>query len=186
LTPDGSGAALDNPVATLRGVGSANAAKLAKLGIVTVRDILYYFPVRHIDYRDTRPISQLAARGSGVFQTIQATVVEVRVERLRGRQSPAGQWLFGDVPEPRPGRPGLLRITARLRDATGSVTATWIRAQDYLSREFTPGRLVMLSGEIHSTWRGEELEFSDPDFEFVGGDETIHTGRLVPVYRLET
>ena len=182
-----AGGGLESPIASLRGVGPANGAKLAKLGVATVRDLLYHFPTRYIDYRDTRPISALRALGDERYQTIQATVVDVRVERLRGRGESAGQWLFADLPEPKSGRPGLLRVTARLRDETGAASAVWIRAQDYISREFTPGRLVIISGEVHATWRGEDVEFRDPDYEFAGSDDslqTIHTGRLVPVYRL--
>ena len=174
---------LDAPVTLLPRVGPANAERLARLGLRTIRDLLYYFPTRHIDYRDVRSIRDLRDLGSDAYQTILGTVADVRVERLRPRAGPGGQWMFRDVPEPRPGRPGLLKITVRITDATGSVEAVWIRAHDYLSRDLTPGRQVIVSGQCRLKWRGDTLEFVDPDHEFVGGVEAIHTARLVPVYR---
>ena len=179
----GSASDLGAPVTLLPRVGPANAERLARLGVRTVRDLLYYFPTRHIDYRDVRNIRDLRDLGSDAYQTILGTVADVRVERLRQRAEPGGQWMFRDVPEPRPGRPGLLKITVRLTDATGSVEAVWIRAHDYLSRDLTPGRQVIVSGKCRLKWRGDTLEFVDPDHEFVGGVEAIHTARLVPVYR---
>mgnify|MGYP005845609231 CR=1 FL=1 len=175
---------LDATVSVLPGVGPANAQRLGRLGVKTVRDLLFYFPSRHIDYRDLKSIGDLRADGGDVYQTVLGVVADVRVERLRQRTELGGQWLFRDVPERQGSRPGLIRITARLRDDTGSVDAVWLRAQDYLSRELTPGRRILVSGQCRYKWRGETLEFVDPEYEFPVGPEAIHTARMVPVYRL--
>ena len=173
---------LDASVGILPGVGPANAEKLARLGLRTVRDVLYHFPARHIDYSDVKSIRELRALGDDSAQTIQGEVVDVRVEPLRSRAAP-GQWMFSDVPARRAAPSGLKRITLRVRDHTGDVEAFWLRPQDYMSREFRPGRSVILSGVCRHRWRGDEVELVDPDYEFVGGAEAIHTARIVPVYR---
>lgn len=42
--------ALDQAVTYLPGIGAKNSEKLAKLGLHTVRDVLYYYPRDHVDY----------------------------------------------------------------------------------------------------------------------------------------
>jgi len=172
---------LEQPITSLRGVGATQSQRLRKLGLSTVRDLLHHFPTRYIDYADVKRIAELEDLGEGKYQTVVGRVVEARVEKTRSRGRPGGQWMFSDVPAPR-STPTLLRIVVRLQDETGAVEAVWLRPQDYLSREFTPGRLVAVSGVCRRRWSGYDLEFSNPDFEFVSGDEAIHTGRLVPVY----
>ena len=50
---------LDSSVKYLKGVGERRAALLAKLGIVTVRDLLYAFPFRYEDWGSTTAIADL-------------------------------------------------------------------------------------------------------------------------------
>ena len=40
---------LDDPVATLPGVSDKTEAKLGRLGIATIRDLLLFFPRRQLD-----------------------------------------------------------------------------------------------------------------------------------------
>ncbi|MBI2048809.1 MAG: hypothetical protein HYT30_02675, partial [Parcubacteria group bacterium] len=42
----------------------ATAKKLEKLGIRSVRDLLYHFPARYEDFSNIRPISQIEAGSS--------------------------------------------------------------------------------------------------------------------------
>ena len=53
-------AALDQrPVTTLKGVGDALAEKLAKLGVLTVQDLLFLLPTRYEDRTSIVPIGTL-------------------------------------------------------------------------------------------------------------------------------
>ena len=45
---------LDRAVTTLKGVGETRAKQLAKLGIITLRDLVYYFPRAYEKRGDTR------------------------------------------------------------------------------------------------------------------------------------
>ena len=47
------------PVATLRGVGPALAAKLARIGLHTVQDVLFHLPLRYEDRTRVVPIGGL-------------------------------------------------------------------------------------------------------------------------------
>ena len=49
---------LDSPVQYLKGVGPAFAKKFAKLGIVTVRDLLLCYPRKYIDYTQPYAIAE--------------------------------------------------------------------------------------------------------------------------------
>ena len=146
------------PVTILRGVGSANAERLRRLGVETVRDLLYHFPRYHLDYRAAKLIRDLAFEG---FETILATVWQVKVERKPG---------------------GLLIIRVTLADETGTAEAIWIRRRDYFSQELTTGRTIVVSGECRII--GGRPVFRDPEWEHYSGEDTVHTGRLVPVYPL--
>jgi ATP-dependent DNA helicase RecG len=149
---------LHAPIESVRGVGPANAERFAKLGVRTVRDLLYHFPRRHLDYRAARLIKDLTFEG---YETILATVWSVKVD----------------------GRPGgILVIRVILADESGTAEAMWVRRKDYLSKDFVTGRTVVLSGECRLV-NGRPV-FRDPEWENYVTEDTVHTGRLVPVYPL--
>src|SRR5579859_6496231 len=50
---------LHNPLQSLKGVGKSTSLALSKLNVVTIRDLLYFFPRAHYDYTDTRSISRM-------------------------------------------------------------------------------------------------------------------------------
>ncbi|GAI83568.1 unnamed protein product, partial [marine sediment metagenome] len=50
---------IDSPITVIRGISSSLATKFSKLGVKTVRDLLYFFPHRHLDYSQRKSISQL-------------------------------------------------------------------------------------------------------------------------------
>ena len=73
-------ASIDSPVTVIRGVSSSLAAKFHKLGVNTIRDLLYFFPHRHLDYSQRKYISQLT---EGAEETIIANVWQAQQVRLR-------------------------------------------------------------------------------------------------------
>jgi ATP-dependent DNA helicase RecG len=159
--PDANGRvdyALDEPIDTIKGVGASNTEKFAKLGVATVRDLLYLFPRRHLDYRSARLIRDLTFED---FETILASVWRVKVEQKPG---------------------GLLIIRVILADESGTAEAVWIRRKDYVSKDLPVGKMVVLSGECRLV--GGRPVFKDPDWESYLGEDTVHTARLVPVYPL--
>ena len=146
---------LDDPVGSLPGAGRAMVARLKKLGVTTIMDLLSFYPRRHLDYTDTRTIASL--RGEG-FETVSGEVVETTSARTRS---------------------GLVVIRSVITDGTGSAVAVWFRRQDYISQTLKTGRKVVLTGRSIRRRRG--WEFQDPEWENAEGDQ-IHTVGLVPVY----
>ncbi|HEX5417612.1 MAG TPA: ATP-dependent DNA helicase RecG [Chloroflexota bacterium] len=149
---------LDSPIQLLKGVGPANAAKYQKLGIQTVRDVLYHFPRRYLDYRAAKLVKDLSGEN---FETILATIWDVKADH-------------------RPG--GLYIIRATLADESGNAEAIWFRRNDYLVRDLIAGRTIVVSGECRFV--GGRPQFKDPEWENYVREDTVHTARLVPVYPL--
>jgi len=149
---------LDSGVEILPQIGPKRAAQLANLGIATVRDLLLWLPRGYEDRRRVTPIAD-AAEGDTV--TIQAEVVKARAVRLRGRMSLA---------------------VATLRDESGECQATWF-GRGFLARTFEPGARGLFTGKV-GKYKGKALK--NPDYEMLSGDEEdlLHTGRVVPIYRL--
>lgn len=147
---------LSSPVSELRGVSEAYATRLARLGVKTIRDLLFLFPHRYDDYSALKTIDNLQY---GEEVTIVGTVRET-IERTSKR----GQSL----------------VTSIVSDGTGTVEATWFN-QPYLVRRLKPGRQIVLSGKVER-YLGS-LTFTSPVWEPLD-EELIHTARLVPVYPL--
>ncbi len=147
---------LDSPVSQLHGVSDAYAKRLRRLGVSTIRDLLYLFPHRYDDFSSLKTIDKL---DYGEEVTIIGTVWET-LERTSRR----GQTL----------------VTSTISDGTGVVQATWFN-QPYLVRTLKPGKQIVISGKVDE-YLGR-LTFSSPTWEPLD-KELIHTGRLVPVYPL--
>jgi ATP-dependent DNA helicase RecG len=152
---------LDTPLQFLKGVGPQRAKLLAKLGLETVADALLHLPRRHEDRSQLTPLGRLAVGPEP--RTCAGTVA-------------------GMSPPPR-GRPQV-PLFVTLRDPTGFLRAVWF-GQPYLARIFQRGQRLIVHGKIQPPNRGSgALEMRVDDYEIVedAEDETLHTGRLVPVY----
>jgi ATP-dependent DNA helicase RecG len=143
------------PVSHVQGVGPDRLRALDKLGISTVRDLLYHLPRRHEDSRRVTPVAELLA---GEVQTVQVKVVSAS-RRVSERK-------HMDI------------VEASLEDESGKVTAVWFN-QGYLISQMRTGRELMLHGKVDATRSG--LQFRSPKFESVAGEQR-HVGLLAPVY----
>ena len=147
---------LDKPAADIKGVGQTVAARLARLGIQSVRDLLYFFPRRFMDFSQRRTVSTLEI---GKEQTIFVSVWEARQVML-----------------------GRMKSTeAVLGDETGNVRAVWFN-QPWLAKQLKVNVRVALSGRVSEFNYVKVLE--NPEWEVVDDRELLHTGRMVPVYPL--
>ncbi len=139
---------------TLKGVGPTMVAKLEKLGIHTVGDLLGHFPRRYDDFSDIIPIR---AMRPGLV-TFQATIERVASRRARTRR---------------------LSITeAVLSDGTGTIKAVWFN-QPFISKTLPIGTEVLVSGKLE--FRNNDLALQNPAVEPLGAD-TKHTARIIPIY----
>lgn len=102
----------------------AQAAALRRLGISTIRDLLYHFPSRYDAAGDERAIGALAA---GTEVTIFGTLSKLGTRRSWKRRIPVGE--------------------ARLTDASGSIKIMWFH-QPYLAKKFAEGTFVKAVGTV--------------------------------------
>ena len=159
---------LATPLQFVKGVGPQRARLLANLGLHTVEDALYYLPLRHEDRSHLTPLRSLKA---DEVTTVTGTIRAVS-------------------PPPR-GRPRA-PLSVLLSDGTGFLTCVWF-GQAYLERLFQRGQRLIVHGRAQR-YRSGPLQMHVKDYEIVedepgeaGGDpsdETLHTGRFVPVYGL--
>ena len=118
-----SASGLDAPVTVLPGISAAYAARLKRLDIATVGDLLYHFPHRYEDYRTLKPINRLEY---GEETTIIGTIWETSTRKTRG---------------------GGTIVTSIIADASGTIEAVWFN-QPYLARQLRAGRQIVLSGKV--------------------------------------
>src|SRR3954471_9463193 len=74
---------LERPVTVLPGVGPALAAGAARLGIVTLGDVLGHLPFDHRDYERRRQVAELAL---GEEATVSGAVCSAHVRPTRRRR----------------------------------------------------------------------------------------------------
>ena len=147
---------LELGVTAVKGINEALQKKFAKLGVLTVRDLLYYFPNRHLDYSQRAYINNLKI---GQENTIIANVWEAREARLGTRRS----------------------TEATVGDETGNMRIVWFN-QPYLVKTLKNASRIVVSGRV-SVFGGMPV-FESPEWEPYEDKELVHTGRLVPVYPL--
>jgi ATP-dependent DNA helicase RecG len=134
-------------VETLEGVGPSIARRLAKLGLERLGDLLWQRPRR---YEEPVPAKRIAHLFGEEEAIIEAEVVSVR-SRRRGR---------------------LKILTARVRDESGHVDATWFN-QPWLESKLTPGRPIRLRG------RRNRFGFAVSSYDLEG---EVETADFAPVY----
>ena len=153
---------LQAPLQYLKGVGPRRAADLQRVGLETIEDLLYRFPIR---YEDRGSFQTIASLRPGMAASIVGDVVSAGVRPTR--------------------RPRFKIFEILLRDRTGSLRAVWFN-QPFLADVFHPHQRVILYGKLEFSSHG--LQLQNPQYEILTAeaseepDETLHTGRIVPVY----
>jgi len=161
-------AALDAPTTVLNGVGPVNAERLEKLGIFTLRDMLYHFPRRYDDYSK-----------------------QVRIRDLRYGMDVT---VIGEIKRisKRPGKGRRVMTEAIVQDETGGLRVNWFN-QPWMMRNLKTGDSIVLSGKVDQ-YLGR-LTMNNPEWELLE-EEQLHpsspqsgslgtgTNRIVPVYPL--
>lgn len=140
-------------------VGPQYQKKLKKLGIKTVRDLLFHFPHRYEDFSKIIPISNLKLNEQ---ICIQGKILEIKNNQTWKRRMTLTQ--------------------ALVQDQSAAIKVIWFN-QPYLVNTLKPGDFVCLAGKL--TIRKGETYLSNPVHEKLSkfnSHNLTHTGRLVPVY----
>ncbi|MEK7213769.1 MAG: ATP-dependent DNA helicase RecG, partial [Patescibacteria group bacterium] len=141
---------------------------LKKLGIETIRDLLYHFPTRYGDTSETRNISSLVKGDTAV---VFGKISKLKTSKgFRTKISMADAWV---------------------EDESGKIHCVWFN-QPYLAKMTPENALVRIEGKISERKKTQELYFSNPKLEVInklpigvgdslfGDNGKAHT--LYPVY----
>ncbi|HEY9642275.1 MAG TPA: ATP-dependent DNA helicase RecG [Coleofasciculaceae cyanobacterium] len=164
---------LDQAVTYLPGIGAKNSERLAKLGLNTVRDVLYYYPRDHIDYARQINIRELTP---GDTVTLVATVK--RCTCFNSSRN-AKLTIFELVVQDRSGQLKLSRFFAGSRYQNRG----W---QEQQKKLYPPGATIAASGLVKKDKYGMTLD--NPQIEVLDHSgasiDSMQVGRVVPVYPL--
>ena len=162
VVPDDPWDRLEMPVGHA-GLHAANPLRRGarKLGIETVRDLLFHLPRRYDDLREMRTLGNLNDVVDGTVISARVTVLGLNVQQT---------W-----------RKKVQVTTAHLSDGTGTAEATWFGRQ-YVDRRLRPGDEIVVSGKIKR--RGFTVIIDNPQFQPAAAVSPLHAGRIVPMYRL--
>ena len=154
--------ASDTPLFEVVGARVPALRHLEKMGIKTVRDLLWHFPTRYEDFTKVYSITELEP---GQQATIQGIVEEVQTKR---------SW-----------RRAMSIVEATIADESGSIRAVWFN-QPYVANVLKTGRAANFAGKASVSEEGE-IYLSNPVYEVIHTrdsehQEMNHTARLVPVY----
>ena len=147
---------LNSPVSALRGIGPVKQKALARLGIFSVRDLLFHIPR---GFEDRSRVLPLADATDGAPATFLLTVgTEPKTARIRGRMT----------------------ITKfRAFDESGTVEVVFFN-QEYLKNVFHVGEVYRFTGKLSPQKR--HFSLSSPAYERV--EEGVPLPDLYPVYAL--
>ncbi|HEX2178858.1 MAG TPA: OB-fold nucleic acid binding domain-containing protein, partial [Actinomycetota bacterium] len=146
---------LQVPLKQLRGVGDSWAAKLAesKLAIHSVQDLLQHYPRRHLDFSDSKPITE-AREGDEL--TIIGQIRKVNAPRAKGRRLPSKFALY---------------------DGTSHIWLTFFN-QQWRENQLKVGTRIAAKGKV-SVYRGNR-EMNNPMVDVIS--DAGDTMKIVPVY----
>lgn len=147
---------LDIDIRFLKGVGPGRAARLNKLNIFTVEDLLNHFPVRYEDRRTVKKINQLSD-GEKCLLMIK---IYGKGEKARIRKN-------------------MLVLKTAGMDDTGFITLTFFN-QSFLADKLTEGEMCYVFGEVKAAYG--KLEMVNPEIELCEKD--WKTGKILPIYSL--
>jgi len=146
---------LITPVSDLFMVGKTYSQRLGKLEITTIEELLHHYPHR---WEDLSLISKISQVQPGEKVTIQGEIIDSRNIYTKYHK----------------------RIQKVIvKDSSGQIEATWFN-QPFLPKTLKKGLPVSLAGKVEVF--GSKPVLVSPEYELLKGKETIHTGRLVPIY----
>lgn len=105
-------------------IDKSHALALAKLGITSVHDVLYHFPLR---YGDTAILSSVQNIKDNEEITLYGRIKKLKLDKTF--------------------RSKIARATAIIEDESGAIKATWFN-QPYIAKMYTEGEFVKVSGKI--------------------------------------
>lgn len=149
---------MDTPIRFVKGIGPRKEKLLKKIGIFSLKDLLYYFPRK---YQDRRELSLIGEVKEGRFYLVKAEPISLQARKpFRGRKA---------------------LLEALLRDSSGTILSVWFN-QPYLKNYLKKNQFYYFYGRVQR-YKGR-LQFISPEFEEADFVENFKIKGIVPFYRL--
>lgn len=147
---------LTDAIGELKGVGEKVGAKLAKLGIFTVGQMVEHYPREYEDRRKLTPISECVLDESN---NILGKVCSQPQLTKKGNK---------------------IIVSFRIKDATGSLMVTFF-GQAYMKNNFKLGESYLFYGKVKHKYGYHEME--SPEYQKVVDTEHLGTvAKITPIY----
>lgn len=140
----------------IKGIGPKRAQKLNKLGIFTLKDLMYYFPRQFEDRNNLKRIIQLENEEKA---TIKVVIVGISTS------SP---------------RKGMNITKVDVRDETGYAKLVFFN-QDYVKNTFKQGDTILVFGKVKKEFKN--IELSSCEIEYLTNSPK-NTCKVIPIYSL--
>lgn len=122
---------LDQNVAQINGVGEKIAAKMERLGIKSIRDLLYYFPRAWQDLTCQQSIRSLRIGEEAIIKAKIVNLNQIRTHR---------KWMS--------------LVEAILEDNSGQIKAIWFN-QPFLMNVLSPGQEWIFAGKVNFDFKNK-------------------------------
>lgn len=143
------------PLTSLSGVGASQAAKLAKIGLETVQDLLLHLPLRYEDHTRLYRIDELQP---AIEATVEGEVLRCDISFGRKRM-----------------------LTCQITDGSGLLTLRFFNFNAAMKNSLAPGRRVLAYGEIKRGQLGPEI--IHPEYRIQDENSQVQLqSSLTPVY----
>ena len=148
---------LATPIEKIPKIGFIYQKRLKKLGIKTIKDLLFHLPHRYEDFSNIIKISEIKPNEPCC---IQGKILEIKSSKT---------W-----------RKRMILTQGIVADKTGAIKIIWFN-RPYLIRVLKKQDLVCLAGK--AVIGDDGLYLSNPTYEKISKNRSLtHTGRIIPVY----
>src|SRR6266851_3370770 len=159
--------ALDAPVASIPKLYASDAKRLARLGIVTVRDLLLTLP---FDWETYGAPTEVAGISDGQQATVVGTIASISARQSLRRR---------------------IRLTeATIRDDAGApLRLVWFN-QPFVAKQLQRGDRIAVAGTVKAARYGGALQMQNPHYEKLAASDDLEevkptrVGGLMPKYHL--
>lgn len=145
------------PITEIKGIGTAQSLKYEKLGIYTIKDLLFHIPFR---YRDTSEILNIEDFKLFKEGTFLAQIVDIKNIYTKSRK---------------------VLTNAKVSDGISTMNISFFN-QSYLTKTLKPKEWYIFDGKV--TEKGKNKNVYNPKYEKYTGDISSqkHLGKIIGIY----
>ena len=146
---------LQRTITDLKGVGAQVAARLAKLQIYTLQDVIFHLPYKYVDRTRIYPLATVR-----VDDTV---VIEAQIEKV------------SLIPKPK------RNLSLKIRDSSGAAEIRFFHFNFQQQQQLKPGVTLRCFGQARLGRNG--LSFIHPEYTVVQPDQVLPVEEyLTPIY----